>query len=177
MSAETENNSFYNQAMRGGTLLGLLWIAMYASCVASFGSPAFSFVFISLCIASPFYAGYIAKGYRQRECNGVLPFSKAFTFIFVMYLCASLLSAVAHFVYFQFIDKGFIMQLLVETSNMMKENQTQFGELATEFEKTVEQFQAMGTKGIVFNMLTSNIMNGILLSAIIALFVKRNPQQ
>ena len=94
-----------------------------------------------------------------------------------MYLCASLLSAVAHFAYFQFLDNGFIMQLLMETSNLMKENLAQFGELATEFDKTVGEFQAMGIKGIVFNMLTSNIMNGILLSAIIALFIKRNPQQ
>ena len=177
MSAETENKNFYNHAMRGGTQLGLLWIAMYASCIAGFGNPIFSFVFLSLCIASPFYAGYIAKGYRQYECNNVLPFSKAFTFIFVMYLCASLLSAVAHFAYFQFLDNGFIMQLLMETSNLMKENLAQFGELATEFDKTVGEFQAMGIKGIVFNMLTSNIMNGILLSAIIALFIKRNPQQ
>ena len=177
MSTETDNRIFYNSAMQGGTLLGLLWIAMYASCIAGFGSPLFTLLFLALNIASPFYAGYLAKSYRRSECNGILPFGKAFTFVFVMYFCASLLSAVAHFVYFQFMDNGFIMQLLMETSRIMEENKAQFGELSTELNKSIEQFLAMGTKGIVFNMFTSNIMNGILLSAIIALFVKRNPQQ
>ena len=177
MSAETENKNFYNHAMRSGTMLGLLWIAMYASCIAGIGSPIFSLFFLVLNIASPFYAGYLAKNYRRSECNGIFPFGKAFTYIFVMYLCASLLSAVAHFVYFQFMDNGFIMQLLMETSRIMEENKAQFGELSTELNKSIEQFLAMGTKGIVFNMFTSNIMNGIILSAIIALLVKRNPQQ
>ena len=69
------------------------------------------------------------------------------------------------------------MQLLMETSKIMEENKAQFGELGTEFNKSVELFLSIGTKGIVFNMFTSNIMNGIILSAIIALFVKRSPQQ
>ena len=42
MSAETENKNFYNHAMRSGTMLGLLWIAMYASCIAGIGNPIFS---------------------------------------------------------------------------------------------------------------------------------------
>ena len=177
MSTETDNRNFYNSAMLGGTLLGLLWIAMYASCIAGFGSPLFTLLFLALNIASPFYAGHLAKSYCRNVCNGIFPFGKAFTFIFVMYFCASLLSAVAHFVYFQFLDNGFIMQLLMETSKIMEENKAQFGELGTEFNKSVELFLSIGTKGIVFNMFTSNIMNGIILSAIIALFVKRSPQQ
>ena len=48
MSAETENKNFYNHAMRSGTMLGLLWIAMYASCIAGIGSPIFSLFFLVL---------------------------------------------------------------------------------------------------------------------------------
>ena len=177
MSTETDNKKFYNGAMHGGTMLGLLWIAMYASCIAGFGNPLFTILFLVLNIISPFYAGYIAKKFRRNECNNIFPFSKAFTFVFVMYLCASILSAVAHFVYFTFLDNGYLIQLLIEIKNIMMQNQAQFGDLATEFDKTVEMFITLGTKGIVFNLLSSNIMNGIILSAIIALFVKRTPQQ
>ena len=169
MSEETEIKTFYHCAMRGGTQLGLLWIALYASFMASFVTPVFSLFFLALNILSPFYAAYIAKGFRRRECNNTLSYSKAFTFVAIMYMCASL--------YFQFIDNGFIIQLLLETSDILKENGAQFGEFATEFNKSVEQLISLGTKGIVFNILSSNIMNGILLSAIIAIFVKRNPQQ
>ena len=177
MSEETEIKTFYHCAMRGGTQLGLLWIALYASFMASFVTPVFSLFFLALNILSPFYAAYIANGFRRRECNNTLSYSKAFTFVAIMYMCASLLAAVAHFLYFQFMDNGFIIQLLLETSDILKENGAQFGEFVTEFNKSVEQLISLGTKGIVFNILSSNIMNGILLSAIIAIFVKRNPQQ
>ena len=177
MSEETEIKTFYHYAMRGGTQLGLLWIAMYASCIASFSSPIYSMFFLALNFSSPFYSARIAKKFRCEECNNTLPYSRAFTFVFIMYLCASLLSAVAQFIYFEFFDNGFIMQLLLQTSKILEENSAQFGNVAIEFKKSVEMLLSLGTKGIVFNILSSNIMNGIILSAIIALFVKHTPQQ
>lgn len=176
MSTTDNNNTFYQKAMQCGTLLGLLWITMYASCVLglSGGNPFFIILFIALNILSPFYVGYLTTKYRRAFCDNTLTYGKALIFVFTMYVCASLLSAVAHFVYFEFLDNGLFMQMLLEMKKIMEDNPQQFKELSSEFGEAVTQLTSLGTRDIVINILLSNINNGMLLSLIIALFVKRN---
>lgn len=169
-----ENNTFYQRAMQCGTLLGLLWIAMYTSCIAGFANPFFVLLFMALNIASPFYAGYMAIKYRRTECNNILPYSKAFLFVLTMYICASMLSALAHFIYFEFFDNGYFVQLLMEIKKLLDSDPQQFGQLSKDFNDTITLLTGDGMNNMVLNILTSNISNGTLLSLIIAIFVKRS---
>lgn len=172
----TYKKGFNQEAMRCGTLLCVLWIAMYASCIIGFSIPMFSLLFLLFYVASPFYAGYLATRYRKRECDNVMPFFQAWTFIAIMYICASLLSAVIQFIYFRFIDNGYLMQVVLQTTEVVKENPDIFGTLSVDLDTAVKEFQSLGIRDIVFSILSSNIMNACLLSPIIALFVKRNPE-
>lgn len=168
--------SLNGEAMRCGTLLGLLWIAMYASILAGFGNIIFALLFLALYCASPIYAGYLAIRTRKRELNNIMPFFQAWMFLLIMYICASLLSAVAQFIYFRFLDDGYIMQMMQQAATIMANNPEIFDTMAKDFNAAIQEYQNLDTRHIVFSMLSSNIMNGTILAPIIALFVKRNPK-
>lgn len=175
MSDTTDNKIFNQGVMRCGILLGMLWIAMYISCIASLANPGYVLLFIILYAASPFYAGYLTSRFRRRECNNILTYTQAWLFVMIMYLLASLLSAVAHFVYFLYIDKGFLINTMHEMIKVMDSQPELFAELGKEFKSAVDIYSTMSIPQIVLNFQTSNIINGVILSPIIALFVKRTP--
>ena len=52
--------------------------------------------------------------YRDKICGGSIQFSHAMLFTIFMYMFASLLVAVAHYAYFQFIDHGFIINSYIQ---------------------------------------------------------------
>lgn len=176
MREATDNNVFNNSAMRCGTQLGVLWIIMYASCILGFNNIFFALFFFVLYCASPFYAGYLAASYRNKECGGIISFSRSWMFVLIMYLCASLLAAIAQFIYFRFIDNGYFVEVIQNSTKIILENPEIFGNMAQELETAINNFQAMKTHDIVFSMLSSNMMNGTILAPIIAMFVKRNPE-
>lgn len=160
--------------MYSGTLLGMLWTAMYASCILGFTSLVFTLLFLLLNISSPFYAGYLAVQYRKRECGNRMGFIQAWTFVLVMYLCASMLAAVVQFVYFRFMDNGYFTLVMSEIAAIIKENPAIAGDMAAQIEQAMSTLTSMTPKDLVTDMFSSNIMNATILAPIIALFVKKS---
>lgn len=107
--AENRNNQ-QKYAMYFGTYMGVYWILKFVLFPLGFGIPFLSLLFIILTLAVPFIGFHYAKTYRDRVCGGSISFSHAAFFTLLMYMFASLLVAVAHYVYFQFIDHGFILK-------------------------------------------------------------------
>ena len=62
--------------------------------------------------------------YRNQVCGGGISFLHAWVFTVFMYMFAALLAAVAHYIYFRFIDHGYVLntcETMVDTlaqSNM-----------------------------------------------------------
>lgn len=172
-----ENNSkeaFSQYAMQYGTLLGLLWCAMYASFIAGLSNVFYSFLFLVLNIASPFFAGYLAINYRKKHCDNCISFSKAWIFLLIMYICASLFSAAIQAVYFRFFDEGYLIQSMQQITDILRNNPDITGEMSLELNKAMETFTNLETKDIIINILSSNIVNSaIITTPIIALFVRR----
>lgn len=167
---------FNNEAMRSGTLLGLLWIVIYAVALGAFSNPAYSLLFMILNIASPFYAGYLAVRFRKNVCGGALKFVEAWLYVLIEYLCASLLVAVVIFVYLRFVNSTVVADAMNNMVEVIKTDQQVYTAMGEELIKAVEVYTKMSVKDIVFNITTSNLMNGTILAPIIALFVKRNKQ-
>lgn len=167
---------FNNEAMRCGTLLGILWIAMYATAVGGMSSPGYLPIFMILFIASPFYAAYLAKRFRKKYCNDTMRFIQAWLFVLVEYMCASLLSAVVIFIYLYFIDNSVVSDTMSRMLEIMEVEPQIYGESTAQLKEAIAIYSEFSIRDIVLNITTSNLMNGTIIAPIIALFVKRNQQ-
>lgn len=176
MFRNIDRKIFNNEAMRSGTLLGLLWIAMYAAAIGGMSNPGYLPMFMVLFVASPIYAGYLAKRFRKRYCNNNLIYVQAWLFVLIEYLCASLLSAIAIFIYMYFFDSTVITDTMNRMLEIMDAEPQLYGESAAQLKEAVAIYSNMSIRDIALNITTSNLMNGTILAPIIALFVKHNQQ-
>ena len=111
----TENRSYLQKyAMHFGTYMGIYWILKFILFPLGFHIPFLSLLFVILTLAVPFIGYHYVKMYRDKICGGSIQFSHAVLFTIFMYMFASLLVAVAHYAYFQFIDHGFIINSYIQ---------------------------------------------------------------
>ncbi len=100
--------------MHFGTYMGIYWILKFILFPLGFHIPFLSLLFVILTLSVPFIGYHYAKMYRDKICGGSIQFSHAMLFTIFMYMFASLLVAVAHYAYFQFIDHGFIVNSYIQ---------------------------------------------------------------
>ena len=100
--------------MHFGTYMGIYWILKFILFPLGFHIPFLSLLFVILTLSVPFIGYHYAKMYRDKICGGSIQFSHAMLFTIFMYMFASLLVAVAHYAYFQFIDHGFIINSYIQ---------------------------------------------------------------
>lgn len=111
----TENRSYLQKyAMHFGTYMGIYWILKFILFPLGFHIPFFHLLFVILTLAVPIIGFYYTKMYREKICGGSIQFSHAVLFTIFMYMFASLLVAVAHYIYFQFIDHGYILNSYIK---------------------------------------------------------------
>ena len=163
-------NRIYIQryAMLFGAYLGVYWIIGSALFPLGFTIPFLLLLFIGFVIGGPFVGYYYAKNYRNRVCGGSISFSHAWVFTSLTYVFASLLAAAAHYIYFRFIDQGF----LVDTyTRMVDELFSQGGPTVTgmeiykeQMEQACEQLSSLTPIEITMQLFSNNIFWGILLA-------------
>ncbi|MGL5261468.1 MAG: DUF4199 domain-containing protein, partial [Bacteroides sp.] len=116
--------------------------------------------------------------------GGSISFSKAFIFTVMLYVFASLLTAVAHFVYFQFIDQGFIIenitliinQFLEQVDEVPNLSETDVELMHTSANEVINTLAKMSAVDTTFNYMSRNIFGGIILALITALIGQRRPK-
>ena len=108
-------------AMRYGTGMGLLWAFKFMLFPLGLRIPFLQLLFIVLTIGVPFLGYIFAKKFRERHCDGSITFSRAFLFTTFMYMFASLFVAVVHYIYFRYIDGGFVFEAYRSILNQFKE--------------------------------------------------------
>ena len=104
-----ENKGYMQYAMLFGTYLGGYWILKFILFPLGLTIPFLSFLFVGLTLCVPFMGYYYVRMYRNTVCSGSISFLHAWIFTVFMYMFAALLTAVAHYVYFRFIDQGFVL--------------------------------------------------------------------
>lgn len=100
---------------------------------------------------------HYAKMYRNKICGDTIGFAHACLFTLFMYMFASLLVAVAHYIYFQFIDHGFIMNQYV---NLMQQVTTELPGMENEKEmlkNAIDSAQALSPIDITMQLLSSDV--------------------
>lgn len=120
-----ENRGYMQRyAMLFGTYMGGFWILKFILFPVGLSVPFLLFLFMGLTLCVPFMGYYYARMYRNQVCGGGISFLHAWIFTVFMYMFAALLAAVAHYIYFRFIDHGYVIntcETMVDTlaqSNM-----------------------------------------------------------
>lgn len=172
----TGNKSSMQQyAMIFGTYMGLFWILKFILVPLGLTSPFLLLLFICLTICVPFMRYYYTKLYRNRVCDGSITFFHAWLFNVFMYVCASLLTSAAHYIYFRFIDHGYLLGTLSQQLSMQTT-----GNILMSLEQMKAYIDIMRTQtptDITLNIISSNIYYCTLLSIPTALVAMRRKKE
>ena len=102
-------------AMEYGAFLGIIWVLVFCALLGGFigGSVLLVFLmlfFMALSVVAPFY---LAWRFKQHLVSGEqYTWMAAWSFAMLMFLFASLITAVAEYVYFALIDGGMMFDML-----------------------------------------------------------------
>lgn len=169
-------SSLQKYAMHFGTYMGIYWILKFILFPIGLTIPFILFLFVGLTLGVPFMGYHYVRMYRNKVCGGYISFMQAWIFTIFMYLFAALLSALAHYVYFRYIDNGFVADTYLKLLNNASGSQSAgMQPYMEQIEKMIELISSMTPIDITLQLLSQNVFYGTILAIPTALFVmKRN---
>ncbi|MDR0891530.1 MAG: DUF4199 domain-containing protein [Mediterranea sp.] len=174
----TENRSYLQKyAMHFGTYMGVYWVLKFILFPLAFRIPFFQFLFVVLTLAVPFIGYFYVKIYRDKVCGGAISFAHAAVFCTIMYVSASLLVAVAHYVYFQFIDHGFLIDTFSTYWDQLMTQMPALLEHQDNVRMLIDDFRSASPIEITMRLFSSDIFWGLVLIVPTGLMVMRRPKQ
>lgn len=163
-----------NTAMQYGTIMGLFWMAKFSLVPLGIRNPSLHVLFFILTLCVPFIGYYFARSFRVKECNNMLSYKRSVIFLILMYFYASLLVAVAHYIYFHFFDKGALMEFYKSSLIELKSTATgQVIDSINQIETTLDTFVTMSPLDLTFYFLSNNLFYCFIIAVITAFFVMR----
>jgi len=156
-----------------GAWLALVWLVSFGCSIAGLLDPLLGMVSLALALMSPFFVAKRLRAYRDKVRQGVLSFQRGWVFALLVFFYGSVLLALAQYVYFAFIDKGFMVKMIIEALNSPQTAQVMAQSGMSEvFNTSVQQLQSMRPIDISLQFLTTNIFLGMVLSLPIALVMR-----
>lgn len=161
-------------AMRYGTAMGIFWTIKFILFPLGMTTPLLLMLFFFLTLTVPFVGYQFARKYRDRECGGVISYSRAFLFTAFMYMFAALFATIIHYVYFKYIDNGLIVNTYYDMLNQLSAGAT--GELETSINQIREALDVIAQLTpveISLQLISQNIFYCIIIAIFTALLVMR----
>lgn len=161
-------------ARQDGALLSLLWIGGFICYLHGLTNPLLGMAALLLIIISPFYAANRLRHFRDKAREGVISFGRGYAYTILVFFYAGLLLAAVLFIYFNFLDNGYLLSKFTELMNS-KENQQviQMYGLGDQLREGMKQLSEMRPIDYALNMLTFNIMTGFFLGLPIAALTQK----
>ena len=151
-------------ARQDALLLAALWLASFAFIVMApqslFGS--------LLALATPFVLAWLLRRFRDRVRDGVISFRRGYFYCVHCFVDASLIFALAQYVYFRFIDGGRFVQMISESVKILEPVYQQNGIQMESLRQATEQMSQLPPSQWVFTLLMQNVFIGFILSIPIA---------
>lgn len=170
-----ENKGYMQRyAMLFGTYMGGFWILKFILFPLGLTNPFLSFLFMGLTVCVPFMGYRFARMYRDHANGGSIGFLHAWLFTVFMYIFAALLAAVAHYIYFRFIDQGFVVGTYESQIKMITESNIPGMETYIDtFRDALDIAKSLTPIDIAMQLLSWNVFIGSLLALPTALLVMR----
>ena len=161
-------------ARQDGALLSLVWIGSFVCYIQGMSNPLLGMLAVMLIIASPFFAASRLRHFRDYAREGLISFRRGYAYMVLTFFYAGLLLAVALYVYFAFIDKGFLLGKLTELiSSEEGRRAIQAYGMDEQMQESLKDMASLRPIDYALNMLTINIMTGFFLGLPIAAVMKR----
>lgn len=174
-----ENRGYMQRyAMLFGTYMGGFWILKFILFPVGLSVPFLLFLFMGLTLCVPFMGYYYARMYRNQVCGGGISFLHAWVFTVFMYMFAALLAAVAHYIYFRFIDHGYVIntcETMVDT--LAQSNMPGMDSYIATYQEALETARLLSPIDITLQMISSNVFWGSILAFPTALFVDETQER
>lgn len=157
-----------------GTYMGGFWIFKFLFFPLGLTVSFLLFLFVGLTLCVPFMGYRYARMYRDQVCGGSIGFLHAWLFTVFMYMFAALLTAVAHYIYFRFIDQGHIIDTCENLINTVSQGNVPGMEvyIAT-YREALEELRKITAIEWTMQMMSTNFFWCTLLALPTALFVRR----
>ncbi len=160
-----------------GAIMGGLWIASFACFVGEFSSPILGFAALALGLSSVIVGFLRLRKFRDHALGGFITFGKATTYSILTYFYASLLLAVAQYVYFQFIDNGYLMNqyiTMLSSPEYVAVVKDVYGMDAKEMINILQtSISSMKPIEIAFQFLTINVIFATIISIPIGAMIRK----
>ena len=161
-------------ARQDGALLSLMWIGGFVCYILGMTNPLMGMLSVMLIVASPFFAASRLRHFRDYAREGLISFRRGYAYTVLTFFYAGLLLAVAFYVYFAFIDKGFLVSRLMEVMNSDEGREAlQTYGMVDEMREGMKELASLRPIDFALNMLTVNIMTGFFLGLPIAAVMRR----
>ena len=156
-------------------MLSLLWIGALVCYVQGLTNPLLGMVALVLIVISPFYAANRLRHFRDGAREGVISFGRGYAYTVLTFFYAGLLLALALYVYFAFIDKGYLLGHFTNIINSEEGRQVlkMYGMAEQQVKDGLHELALMRPIDYALNMLTVNITAGFVLGLPIAALSQR----
>jgi hypothetical protein len=161
-----------------GVWLSLLWIATFALYIMGLRSPGFGLAAMILVVITPFFVGSRLRHFRDEGLAGTISFLRGWAYTVYVFFYGGLLFALAQWAYLTYMDQGYLMYSITEalsspeTADALK----QMG-MAETLDESLAMLGQMRPIDLSLNMLTTNIMLGMLLGLPIAAVLQRRSER
>ncbi|MBO4851314.1 MAG: DUF4199 domain-containing protein [Prevotella sp.] len=156
-----------------GARLGMMWVASFALFVASFSYPFCGILWMATMVATPFLVASLTRAYSEQTPEKHVSYSMAFSHSSRTVFYASLILAIAQWVYFQFMDNGFLINtyaaILTDKENAQR--LATMGYTKEMIGQMLDAFRALRPIDIVLQMMFLNMVAGLIISITTALYV------
>lgn len=160
-------------ARQDGALLALVWIVSFA-CVVYMPQSAVGSL---LALSTPFVVGWRLFAFRNQALDGEISFRRALGYCLYTFFYASLVFALAQFLYFRFLDDGTFMNMLTASVEQWHEISKQTGTDVSALDNSLTAIRTLKPIEFAFLMMMQNLFIGCLLSLPIAAIGKQSKPQ
>lgn len=154
--------------------MGAMWIISFACFIAQFYMPLLNMAALIFGIASIIVSAIRLRNFRDNILDGMISYWRAYGYSLLTYFYAALLLAAAQYIYFQFIDHGFLLNqyTAMTSSPEFKSMMTLYGIKADEMKLTMDTIATLRPIDIALQFLTTNLFFGIVISWPMAALIK-----
>ena len=161
-------------ARQDGALLALLWVSSFLLYIMGLSNQMLGLAAILLMLYTPFFVGSRLGKFRDFGREGLISFRRGYAYTILVFFYGGVLFAVVQYLYFAFMDQGF---LLSQFSRMMNTDEArqmlqQYG-MTQMMDESLQQMAATRPIDYALNMLTINISLGFILGIPISLIMQK----
>ena len=161
-------------ARQDGALLALLWIGASLLYLMGLSNQMLGLAAIMLLCYTPFFVGGRLRNFRDYGREGIISFRRGYAYTVMVFFYGGVLLAVAHYLYFAFMDKGFLLSQFsqVISSDEGQQMLKQYG-MTQLADQSLQEMANIRPIDYALNMLTVNIVLGFILGVPISLIMQR----